>query len=291
MSKINLIAEEKDYILKLHKKEVNNLFEQVAKNKNEALSFFTGAQKNSCLKDPNLDFTKVFSKQGTSKVYIKGVSPKTGNVKRVFDDYTWEVVDPTGKQLSSGRWTCDNTPAKPDPDKDQNEKLKKYFEGWVQYFKGQPQYQEVEVVSELDATPVQKSTYKQISIPNSAKDTGTEKFVYISAKKVESSSGEGPNQAQSRKDIQQKADYSKDECEKILEQWYQNYSTKPDDFDKAYFDVERPKAMYCKRRFYKKWGVDFNSGRLNKIIEFMSRQRDEFEGRTSPSMRSSWKLD
>lgn len=292
MSKFNLITEEKNNILFLHKKEINNIFEQVAKNRSEGLKFFQDAKDNKCLNDTNLDYTKVFLKQGTNKIYIIGKSQRTGNVKRVYDDYTWEVVDPTGKQLNAGRWTCESkkTPVT-DPNKDQQDKLKKYFDAWVLYFKGQPQYTDVDVVSELDATPVQKATYKQVSIPNSAKDMGTEKFVYISAKKSESSGGEGPNQAQSRKDIQQKADYSKDECEKILEQWYQNYSTKPDDFDKAYFDVERPKAMYCKRRFYKKWGVDFNSGRLNKIIEFMSRQRDEFEGRTSPSMRSSWKLD
>ena len=49
--------------------------------------------------------------------------------------------------------------------------------------------------------------------------------------------------------------------------------------------------MYCKRRFYKKWGVDFDANRLNKIIEFMSRNRDNFEGRTSPGLRSLWKLD
>jgi hypothetical protein len=286
MSKINLITEEKDYILKLHKKEVNNLFEQVAKNKDEALSFFNKARENTCLKDPNLDFTKIFSKEGTSKVYIKGVSQKTGNVKRVFDDYTWEVVDPTGKQLSSGRWTC-NTPAKPDPSKDQDEKLKKYFEQWVAYYSGQPQYEGVQIKHELNVTPVEKSTWKEVSIPNSVRDMGSQKFIYISSKKEEE-----PNKPNaSLKDVRTSSDYSKDECEKIIEQWYQNFSTKPDDFDKAYFDAEKPKAMYCKRRFYKKWGVDFNAGRLNKIIEFMSRNIDTFERRTSPSLRSPWKLD
>lgn len=291
MSKFNLITEEKNNILFLHKKEINNIFEQVAKNKSEGLKFFQDAKDSKCLNDTNLDFTKVFLKQGTNKIYIIGKSQNTGNVKRVYDDYTWEVVDPTGKQLNVGRWTCETkkTPTT-DPNKDQQEKLKKYFNQWVEYFSGKPQYEGSTIVSELDATPVQKATYKQVPIPNSAKDTGTEKFVYISSKKEESSGEQGGQQPQSRKDVQQKADYSKDECEKILEQWYQNYSTKPDDFDKDYFDSERPKAMYCKRRFYKKWGVDFNSGRLNKIIEFMSGERDTFERRTSPGRRSLWKL-
>ena len=293
-NKIIIESSDKQSIIEMHLKEKKiNLFEQDAEKIDSAKNIFAQAKKFGCLTDPNLDFVNIkYRRDKPEKIYIKAVGPTTGNVKRVYSDYTFEVVSPQNQVIRSGTWKCDQI-GQQSPVEQKQTKTKEYFDQWKAYYSGQPQYQGAEIVSELEATPVQKATWIQVSIPNSAKDTGTEKFVYISSSKKKETPADGskPSEPQSRKEIQQSAQINKDECEKIIEQWYQNYSTKPDDFDKAYFDAERPKAMYCKRRFYKKWGVDFDANRLNKIIEFMSRNRDNFEGRTSPGLRSLWKLD
>lgn len=112
MSK-NLIIEsnEKNFILNLHnqeKKQVKKLISEQSqsKNRSEALKFFTDAKSAGCLTDANLDFTNVYKMAGENKVYIKGVSKTTGNAKRVYDDYTWKVVNSKGDVIKSGTWTC-----------------------------------------------------------------------------------------------------------------------------------------------------------------------------------------
>jgi hypothetical protein len=108
MSKLFIIeANEKEKILNLHKKEkrINHVITE-QKTRSEAIKFFTDAKEAGCLIDPNLDFSNIFKKTGESRVYIKGTS-KTGNVKRVYDDSTWEVVNPKGEKIMSGPWKCD----------------------------------------------------------------------------------------------------------------------------------------------------------------------------------------
>jgi len=286
-------SQEKEKILTQHAEQKPiNIFEQSAKVIDDAKKLFKRAQTQGCLKDPGLDFNNLkYKKSQPDKIYIISVGKTSGKVKRVYNDFTFEILDPSGKVIKSGTWSCNEQVVTPQQKKDED--LKKYLDQWVAYYSGQPQYQGSQIKHQLDVTPVEKSTWKEISIPNSAKETGSEKFVYISSeKKKEEGGGESPkDEKTSLKDVRTSSDISKDDCEKVIEQWYQNFATKPDDFDKAYFDKEKPKAMYCKRRFYKKWGVDFNAARLNKIIEFMSRIRDNFEGRISPSLRSPWKLD
>ena len=289
-----LESQEKEEILSQHAEQKPiNLLEQSAKVIEDARKLFKRAQNQGCLTDPGLDYNNLkFKKSQPNKIYIISVGKTSGKVKRVYNDFTFEILDPSGKVLKSGTWSCEEkTEPVQTPQQKKEQDIKKYLEQWVEYYKKQPLYKDSQIKHQLEVTPVEKSTWKAVLIPDSAKETGSEKFVYISSEKQQVDGGTPKDEKSSLKDVRTASDISKDDCEKIIEQWYQNFSTKPEDFDKAYFDKERPRAMYCKRRFYKKWGVDFNASRLNKIIEFMSRIRDNFEGRTSPSLRSPWKLD
>jgi hypothetical protein len=294
MKKILFVEnQERENILTQHEEQKPiNLLEQSAKVIEDARKLFKRAQSQGCLTDPGLDYNNLkFKKSQPNKIYIISVGKTSGKVKRVYNDFTFEILDPSGKVLKSGTWSCEEkTEPVQTPQQKKEQDIKKYLDQWVAYYAGQPSYKGLQIKHQLDVTPVEKATWKQISIPDSAKDTGSEKFIYVSSEKQQVD-GEKPKEDKTLKDVRVSTDIPKDECEKIIEQWYQNFATKPDDFDKAYFDKEKPRAMYCKRRFYKKWGVDFNASRLNKIIEFMSRTRDSFEGRISPSLRSPWKLD
>ena len=274
---------EKNIILEMH----NSLLEQSNNTPIANDDILNKAISLGCLKDGKLQRQK-----STGKIwYIKGSVTQKGKMIKFFPDMTYEFEDGSKK----GKWGCSGLEktTEPTPQQKKDQDLKKYLDEWVAYYSGQPLYKGAQIKHQLDVTPVEKATWKEVSIPNSAKETGSEKFVYISSEKKKEENNGDPKKDEnpSLKDVRTASDISKDDCEKVIEQWYQNFATKPEDFDKAYFDKERPRAMYCKRRFYKKWGVDFNASRLNKIIEFMSRTRDNFEGRISPSLRSPWKLD
>ena len=102
-------SNEKQKILDQHKKEmkvIKKIITEQSKNRSEAIKFFTDAKNSGCLTDANLDFTGVFKQPGENSVYIKGVSKTTGNTKRIFDDYTWKVVNSKGDVIKSGTWSC-----------------------------------------------------------------------------------------------------------------------------------------------------------------------------------------
>ena len=116
MNKATIIeSKEIERILKLHNKEKNAknkiILEQAQyKSKAELTKFFTDAKNAGCLTDPNLDFVNFKRIEGEPGSYIKAISKTTGNVKRVYDDYTWKVVNPEGKVIKSGTWKCDAKP-------------------------------------------------------------------------------------------------------------------------------------------------------------------------------------
>lgn len=134
--KTNLIinSEERHRILSLHEeikeKSKKVVLEQTAtnpslKNRAELLKFFETARTNGCLTDNTLDYNSVFHIVGQTRAYIKGPSKsQQGMVKRIYDDFTWEVVDPkTGNALKNGKWTCDVLQKKPEPPKPEPPKL------------------------------------------------------------------------------------------------------------------------------------------------------------------------
>jgi hypothetical protein len=132
--KILIEIDEVMRILSLHEQEKKKIQEQVApaavtvpenttpapntqttntpttgkKTRQDLIAFYTKAKTDGCITDGNLDLNNFFRVQGNDRAYVKGPSASMkGMVKRVYDDFSWEVVDPTtGKALKSGKWTC-----------------------------------------------------------------------------------------------------------------------------------------------------------------------------------------
>jgi hypothetical protein len=108
MSKLLTISkEEKEKILELHSKEKKSFVneQKTQKTREQALAFFKNAKDKGCLTDPNLKIDDPWGADDDIRVFIKGVSKK-GNTKRVYDDYTWEIVDPNDVQINAGKWSC-----------------------------------------------------------------------------------------------------------------------------------------------------------------------------------------
>jgi len=117
--KLIIESEEVMRILSLHETQKKKIQEQTStetskapvllkRNRQELIQFFATAKANGCLTDANLGYGDFFRKPGDDKGYIKGPSAKMADkVKRVYDDFTWEVIDPkTGAVLKSGKWVC-----------------------------------------------------------------------------------------------------------------------------------------------------------------------------------------
>jgi hypothetical protein len=113
MKNIKIDTNEVQRILFLHENYKNTLLREQSKEKTreEVLKWFADAKRAGCLKDPNLNYNSVFktkSDDGTFKYFIKGPSNSMKDkIKRVYDDYTVEIVDPTtGNSLRSLKWEC-----------------------------------------------------------------------------------------------------------------------------------------------------------------------------------------
>jgi hypothetical protein len=141
MKKIKIDTNEVQRILLLHENYKNTLLTEQSKEKTreEVLKWFADAKRAGCLKDPNLNYNSVFktkSDDGALKYFIKGPSNSMqGKIKRVYDDYTVEIVDPTtGNSLRSSTWKCSPqvTPEVIEPlNSNQNEVLRRIkLLGW-----------------------------------------------------------------------------------------------------------------------------------------------------------------
>jgi hypothetical protein len=141
MKNIKIDTNEVQRILFLHENYKNTLLTEQSKEKTreEVLKWFSDAKRAGCLKDPNLNYNSVFktkSDDGAFKYFIKGPSNSMqGKIKRVYDDYTVEIVDPTtGNSLRSSTWKCspqDNSQVIKPLNSNQNEVLKRIkLQGW-----------------------------------------------------------------------------------------------------------------------------------------------------------------
>ena len=112
--KFILENEEVMRILSLHKEQKNKIEEQTKsststkRSRADLIDFYTKAKTNGCITDQNLDLSNFFRVAGQDRAYVKGPSASMkGMVKRVYDDFSWEVVDPaTGKALKGNKWSC-----------------------------------------------------------------------------------------------------------------------------------------------------------------------------------------
>lgn len=134
MSKIKVSNEEVMRILSLHENYKKSLVveqtQPAPKNRTELIQFFAKAKANLCLTDPNLKYDAPFRTTGESRGYIKGPSNRyPGMDKRIYDDFTVEVVDPSSLAvIVKTTWACDSLkpvePKKEEPKKEDPNKPK-----------------------------------------------------------------------------------------------------------------------------------------------------------------------
>ena len=111
MKKYNLETEEIQRILSLHESYKKTLMKEQAttkKSRAELEQFFSKAKASGCLKNIDFVIDSFFNKPGETRSYIKGPSKQNpNNVKRIYDDFTWTVVDPaSGTIIRQGSWSC-----------------------------------------------------------------------------------------------------------------------------------------------------------------------------------------
>jgi hypothetical protein len=86
------------------------------------------------------------------------------------------------------------------------------------------------------------------------------------------------------------------ECVQNILQYFEDYrADKP--MRPSYFQNFKPKVQYCKNVYHNRWGLRPNAGKLNKILDLMSREISEFQGVSLPpsfpvegSNRHQWLL-
>jgi hypothetical protein len=125
LKKYNLETEEIKRILSLHESYKKTLMKEqttTKKSRVELEQFFSKAKALACLKDQNLVYDSFFNKPGENRSYIKGPSKQDNTkVKRIYDDFTWSVVDPaSGVVIRQGSWSCPQLQSK-EPEKVDNE--------------------------------------------------------------------------------------------------------------------------------------------------------------------------
>lgn len=132
--------------------------------------------------------------------------------------------------------------------------------------------------------------WKEMDIPNSERLFGMKVKLYR------------PQSQDMKLDTQDYNQFSKDynidenKCSEFILQYFDDYRTdRP--VPASYFDNLKPKVQFCKNKFHNKWGIRANARKLNKILELMSREIDEFQGVNLPpsfpiegSNRHQWLL-
>lgn len=133
--------------------------------------------------------------------------------------------------------------------------------------------------------------WEELSVPNSERlfGPGIKLFVQTSKKMTRSD--------EPYKDIEKSYDLSAKDCADKILRYFDNYRTNRP-MGKDYFINEKPKVQFCKNKYHDRWGIRVNAGKLNSILDLMSREINEFQGVNQPpsieqpgSDRHMWYLE
>lgn len=148
--KLNIESSEVKRILSLHEQhKKKNITEQVAttpapitRSKEELTKFFADAVKFGCLTDKSLDYTKFYRSNGETRGYVKGQSQSMpGKTKRVYDNFTYEIVDPaTAQVLKQGNWACDQITKLASDAQAKNSSTESLKQAYIRQYTGDPYF-------------------------------------------------------------------------------------------------------------------------------------------------------
>ena len=301
---------EKTRILELHNKYKNFLndviLEQVTpsapvapvkqKTSQDAKNFFRLAQSSGCLTDTNLKYDEVLqTKDG--KFYIRGWSKsKQGMVKKVYDDYTWKIVDPddTTNIIVQGKWSCDATEQMVEKVKQQastqasvKQKLDTNQADIIQRWKYRG------YIPESEATTQQVDTYELVQV----KPVGDPNFpqglkMYYNPTIGKKESTTVIKTFDSLNTIIKDQSITKKSCRPQIEQYWKSFKQK----DTLKVDPETLKTANniirsCKSQHYGNWGILGGGKKWDEILDVLSRKpNSSYENTRPPERNSPWLL-
>jgi hypothetical protein len=144
----------------------------------------------------------------------------------------------------------------------------------------------------VNPTPLQKTSFRQYKLDGDNPDLGglfpNGIVVYIDPRGLfnkTSKDAEG-------KPLTATGEINVKECKTLINQYWEDYR---DDIsgDAIEFNKTKAQIMACKRRYYpNRWGLLGIAGnQIDKKIEVLSRQANEFDGLRAPSRTSKWLLN
>lgn len=126
-----------------------------------------------------------------------------------------------------------------------------------------------------EMTGEEQANWTEFPVPNSTRLFGTEIKLYR------------PSQQDMKIDTKAYDEFSKDynlsedECSDYILKYFEDYRTdRP--VQPSYFKNVKPKVQFCKNKYHNRWGIRANSRKLNKILDLMSREINEFQGASLP---------
>lgn len=338
-NKFLIEQKEVERILILHKNEKllqeqdNITSNQLSsKNRQEAVEFFNQAKTFGCLTDKNLDFIKIYkSKVKPNSVYIKGISQNTGNTKRVFDDFSWTIVDSTGTQIKSGVWSCPGMEKQQQDTDVEVQNTQKTKDEYKQKY-GAQEYSEIMYKTKADDPSFYKKvpfrgvekntlyipTYKKNFVPadKSQYSSDSEQYKYLDAlekqgyilnpslvdksglKEIKFNSqdtqGIFPNGLTVYLNPSGEDVVTDDKkCKEIISNYFKDFSSKNrgNDVD---FNKKKFAAQACKNdNANGKWklGLFGGANKVKQMLDVLSRKQEQFDNIRMPERNSEWLLN
>lgn len=122
-----------------------------------------------------------------------------------------------------------------------------------------------------EMTGVEKANWEEYIVPNSKRLFGTEVRLYRPSTAIMSKDNEDI------KTLRTDFNRTEDQCADDILAYFDDYRTGRPVPPKYWTDI-KPVVQFCKNKFHNRWGLRPNARKLNKILDLMSRQIDEFQG-------------
>lgn len=128
-----------------------------------------------------------------------------------------------------------------------------------------------------EMTGAEKANWDEYVVPNSRRLFGTEVKLYRPSTAIMGKDNEDI------KTLRTEFNRTEDKCAEDILAYFDDYRTgRP--VPQRYWTEIKPVVQFCKNKYHNRWGLRANARKLNKILDLMSRQIDEFQGvRLPPS--------
>jgi hypothetical protein len=275
-------SEEIKRILSLHKAHKIGLSEQQSttqpsttkppqKSRQEIIQFFATAKDKGCLTDPTLKYDTPYKFTGENAYYIKGPSHSMkGMVKRVYDDFTWAIVDPKdGRKLKEATWVCSALTKTEQPKTDGaqtatgtlNQEQQQFIEKWTGGTQGY-----IYNPSRLEQVDKVSVDVLNLGAPAGLFPKGTVLWYDPNKQKDISRTDDSVLD-----DILDNQSINRRACKKNIEDFYKAFQTRKSVvIDPAKLDQSKRIVQACKDQHYGNWGILGGGKKWDNILDILS---------------------